>query len=129
VGEKGFLTPLVVEEPKERSKFKVLAGWEKTKKMIRVCPGFISSPNRHTIVVAESVSKHGHPGLAGTNPGHTSAELPHVGHHSEIFGSLIERNKLVQQDGNHGPFVKVQSRYNLSRTLGNHPRLCSVLSS
>jgi hypothetical protein len=67
--------------------------------------GFRSSPSRDTIVVAESVSKHGHPGLGGTSPGDTSAELPHVGHRDEILDGLIGRNKLVQQDGNHGPFV------------------------
>jgi hypothetical protein len=105
VGEKGFLVPLVVEECKERLEFKRLAGWEKVGKMRRVRLGFTCSPGRDTIVVAESVSKYGHPGLRGTSPSHTSAELPHVGHRSKIFESLIERNKLVQQDGNHGPFV------------------------
>ncbi len=41
----------------------------------------------------------------GTNPRHTSAELPHVGHGVEILRGLIGRNKLVQQDNNLGPFV------------------------
>jgi len=67
--------------------------------------GFRSSPSRDIIVVAESMSKHGHPGLGGTSPGDTSAELAHVGHRDEILDDLIGRNKLVQQDGNHDPFV------------------------
>jgi len=78
---------------------------EKIRKMRTVHLGFRSSPSRDTIVVVESVSKHGHPGLGGTSPGDTSAELPHVGHRDEILDGLIGRNKLVQQDGNHGPFV------------------------
>jgi hypothetical protein len=51
------------------------------------------------------MSKHGHPGLGGTSPGDTFTELPHVGHCDEILDGLIGWNKLVQQDGNHGPFI------------------------
>jgi hypothetical protein len=78
---------------------------EKAKKMKTIRPRFRNSPSRDTIVVVESVSKHGHPGLGGTSPGDASTELPHVGHCSEILNSLIGRNKLVQQDGNHDPFI------------------------
>jgi hypothetical protein len=57
------------------------------------------------------VSKHGHPGIKGTSPGDTSAELPHVGHGGKIFRGLIGRNKLMQQDGNHGPFINQDTIY------------------
>ncbi len=73
--------------------------------MRTICPKFRSSPGRDTIIVTEFVSKHGHPSLGGTNPSDASTELPHVGHCGEIFVSLIGRNKFMQQDGNHGPFV------------------------
>jgi hypothetical protein len=66
---------------------------------------FRSSPGRDTIVVVEFVSKHGRPSLGGTSPGAASAKLPHVGHRGEILDGLIGRNKRVQQDGNHGPFI------------------------
>jgi len=66
---------------------------------------FRSSPGRDIIVVAESVSKHGHPNLWGTSPNDVSVELPHVGHRGEILNDLIGWNKLVQQDGNDDPFI------------------------
>jgi hypothetical protein len=97
--EKGFLVPMVMEEPKERLEIKKLARREKTKKMRMVCLGFTGSPSKNIIVVAEFVSKHGHPSLNGTNPNDASTELPRVD------DGLIGWNKLVQQDGNHGPFV------------------------
>ncbi len=64
--------------------------------MRRVCPRFTSSPSRDIILVAESMSKHGHLGLKGISLSHTSTKLPHVGHCDEIFGGLIGWNKLVQ---------------------------------
>jgi hypothetical protein len=90
---------------------------------------FRRSPGRDTIVVAESMSKHGHPGLRGTSPSDVSVKLPHVGHRSEIFDGLIGRNKLVQQDGNHGPFINQDTiRQELSKTIQGcvlffHPQL------
>ncbi len=91
---------------------------EKARRMRTIRPRFRSSPSRDTIVVAESVSKHGHPGFSGTSPGDASAELPHVGHHGEILDGLIGRNKLVQQDGNHGPFINQDTiRQELSKTV------------
>ncbi len=67
------------------------------------------------------MSKHGHPGFGGTSPGHTSAKLPHVGHGGEIFGSLIRRNKLVQHDNNHGPFVNQDTiRREFSKIIQSH---------
>ncbi len=70
-----------------------------------VRPRFRSSFDKDTIVVAEFLSKHGHPGLEGTSLGDASVELSHVSHYDKILDGLIERNKLVQQDGNHGPFI------------------------
>lgn len=103
--EKGFFAPLVVEEPKKRSKIKRLALWEKTWKMKMVRPGFRSSPGGDTIIVVESLSKHGHLGLRGASPDHMSTELAHVGRYGEIFGNLIRRNKVMQHDSNYGPFI------------------------
>jgi hypothetical protein len=46
------------------------------------------------------------------------AELPHVGHGVEILGGFIGRNKLVQQDNNHDPFVNQDTiRQELSETV------------
>ncbi len=87
-----------IENQKVRSK-------EKARKMRTVRLGFRSSPSRDTIIVVEFVSKHGHHGLEGTSFGDASVELPHVGHRDEILDGLIGRNKLVQQDDNHGPFI------------------------
>jgi len=75
------------------------------------------------------VSKHGHPGLGGTSPSHTSAELPHVGHGGKIVGGLIGQNKLMQQGSNHGPFVNQDTiRQEFSETVQGcvpffHPEL------
>jgi hypothetical protein len=63
--------------------------------MRTVHPRLRSSPGRDTIVVAESVSKHGHLGLGEINPNDASVELPHVGHRGEILDGLIGQNKLV----------------------------------
>jgi hypothetical protein len=84
---------------------KRLVRWEKFKKMRTICLGFTSSPGGDIIIVIESMSKHGHPGLRGTSHGHMSTELSHVEHYDEIFEGLIERNKIVQQDSNYGPFI------------------------
>jgi len=90
---------------------------EKVKKMRTVRPRFRSSRGRDIIVVAKSVSKHGHPGLGGTNPGDTSADS-HMAHRREILDGLIGQNKLVQQDGNHGPFINQDTiRRELSKTV------------
>ncbi len=90
----------------------------KARKMGMVHGRFKSSPGRDRVVVAESVSKHGHPGLRGTSPGDVSAKLPHVGHRSEILVGLIGWNQLVQQDGNHGPFINQDTiRQELSETV------------
>jgi hypothetical protein len=103
--------------------------------MRTVRPGFRSSPGRDTIVAAESMSKHDHPGLGGTSPSDVSAKLPHVGHRSEILDGLIGRNKLVQQDGNHCPFVNQNTiRRELSkivqgRVLFFHPQLLRCLTT
>jgi hypothetical protein len=41
-----------------------------------------------------------------------------VGHRGEILDNLIGRNKLVQQDGNHGPFINQDIiRQELSKTI------------
>jgi hypothetical protein len=61
--------------------------------MIR--PGFRDSPHENKIIIAESMSKHRHPGLKGTSSGHTSTELPHVDHCNEIFQGSIQRNKVM----------------------------------
>jgi hypothetical protein len=91
---------------------------EKAKKMGMVHGRFRSSPGRDRVVVAKSVTEHGHPGLRGTSPSDVSAKLPHVGHRSEILDGLIERNKLVQQDGNHDPFINQNTiRQELSETV------------
>jgi hypothetical protein len=108
---------------------------KKTKKMITVRPRFKWSLGRDTIIVAESMSKHGHPGLEGTSPGVTSTKLPHVGHCDEIFNGLIGRNRLLQQDGNHGPFIDQNTIcHELSKTVQGcvpffHPQLLCRLTS
>jgi hypothetical protein len=56
--------------------------------------------------------------FGGTSPGDASAELPHVGHRGEILDGLIGWNKFVQQDGNHGPFVNLDTIHQeLSETV------------
>jgi hypothetical protein len=103
--------------------------------MRTIRPRFKISPSRDTIVVAESMSKHGHPGFGGTNLGDVSAELPHVDHRGEILDSLIRRNKLVQQDGNHDPFINQDTiRQELSETVQGcipffHPQLLRRLTT
>ncbi len=103
--------------------------------MRTIRPRFRSSPGRDTIVVAEFVSKHGHPGLGGTSPGDASAEFRHVGHRCEILDGLIGRNKLVQQDSNHGPFINQDTIYReLSKTVYGyvlffHPELLRCLTT
>ncbi len=103
--------------------------------MRTVRPRFRNSPGRDTIVVVEFVSKHDHPGLEGTSPGDVSAELPHVGHCGEILDGLIGRNKLVQQDGNHGPFINQDTiRQELLETVQGcvpffHPQLLHRLTT
>jgi hypothetical protein len=88
-----------------------------------------------TIVVVESVSKHGHPGVGGISLGDASAELPHVGHRREILNGLIGWNKLVQHDGNHGPFINQDTIYReLSKTVQGyvsffHPQLLHRLTT
>jgi hypothetical protein len=67
------------------------------------------------------MSKHGHPGIKGTRPGHTSTELPHVDHGDEILEGLIGRNKFMQQDGNHSPFINQNTiRRELLETVQGH---------
>jgi hypothetical protein len=61
-----------------------------------ICPKF-SSLGRDTIVIVESMSKHGHPGFGGTSLDDVYAELPHVGHRREILNGLIGRNKLCNK--------------------------------
>jgi hypothetical protein len=68
---------------------------KKTKKMGMVHLRFTSFPGGDINIITKSVSKHGHPGLRGTNHGHTSTELSHVGHCDEILGDLIGRNKIM----------------------------------
>ncbi len=64
------------------------------------------------------MSKHGHLSLGGTSPSDASAKLPHVGHRGKIFDGLIGQNKLVQQDGNHSPFINQDTiRQKLSKTI------------
>jgi hypothetical protein len=116
-----------MEEPKERLEIKKLARREKTKKMRMVCLGFTGSPSKNIIVVAEFVSKHGHPSFNGTNPNDASTELPRVDHYGKNTRRLDRMEQTRATRWQPRPLRKL--RYNSSRALGNHPRSHSVFSS
>jgi hypothetical protein len=103
--------------------------------MKRVRSGFTGSLGRDTIVITEFVSKHDHLGFRGTSPGDTSTELPYVGHCGKRLRGLIKRNKLLQQDGNHDPFVNQNTIHGeLSETIQAcvsffHPYLLRCLTT
>jgi hypothetical protein len=118
VCEKGFLALLVMEKPEEKIENQKVCSREKTRKMRTIRLRFRSSHSKDRIIIAKFVSKHGHPGLGEISPGDASTELPHVGHHGEIFDGLTGRNKFMQQDGNHGPFINQDTiRQELSKIV------------